>query len=370
MISIVIPVHNEKERLDRCLAALRRQSVRPELEIVVVDDGSTDGGVENLEKPGVRVVRQVNKGPAAARNTGAASARGDILLFIDADCVADVDWLREMLRPFEDGEVVAVKGAYGTLQLGLVARFVQMEFEQRYRRLQDSHSVDFLASYAVGFRRHYFLDIGGFRPDLIMNEDVELAYRISRSGGKIVFNRSAVVYHQHPETLRSYLLTKFWRGYWRTVVYRKYPDKAVSDSYTPPSLKFQVLSVYLVLLGGLAGLVSPGGFLAAALVAGVSTATMAGFALRALGRDPAVGLLSVPLLWARAAALAAGTAAALVPVGRAHGKKWRRAKRAPAEGSPGHPGGEAGPAPAERPARVARTPAEAGVRQGGFGKDA
>ena len=72
MISIVIPVHNEKQRLDRCLAALRGQSVQPELEIVVVDDGSTDGGVDDLERTGVRVVRQVNQGPATARNTGAA----------------------------------------------------------------------------------------------------------------------------------------------------------------------------------------------------------------------------------------------------------------------------------------------------------
>jgi len=326
MISIVIPVHNERQRLDRCLAALRRQSARPDLEIVVVDDGSTDEGVEHLEASGVRVVRQANQGPAAARNTGAASARGDILLFIDADCVADVDWLREMIRPFEDGEVVAVKGAYRTLQRELVARFVQMEFEHRYRRLKDSRRVDFLASYSVGFRRNYFLDIGGFRADLIMNEDVELAYRISRSGGKMVFSRKAIVCHEHPDTLKNYFLIKFWRGYWRAVVYKKYPGKAVSDSYTPQSLKFQVMSVYLLSLCVLIGLFSRAGLLAAGLVATASTISMARFALRALRRDPAVGLLSVPFLWVRATALMAGTAAALIAVGRGRGLKWRRSK--------------------------------------------
>ena len=370
MISIVIPVHNEKQRLDRCLAALRGQSVQPELEIVVVDDGSTDGGVDYLERSGVRVVRQVNQGPAAARNTGAASARGDIILFIDADCVADANWLREMLRPFEDSEVVAVKGAYRTRQRGLVARFVQIEFEHRYRRLRNSRRVDFLASYSVGFRRRYFLEIGGFRADLIMNEDVELAYRISHSGGKMVFNRNAAVYHEHPETLRSYFLIKFWRGYWRAVVYKKYPGKAVSDSYTPPSLKFQVLSVYLVSLCGLAGLVIPRGLLAAGLVAGVSTATMARFTLRALRRDFAVALLSVPLLWVRATALMAGTAAALIAVGRARAMNYRRTKRVPADESPRLPGGEMGQTPAPGPATVVPTPAEARVRRGGLGKDA
>ncbi len=339
MISIIIPVHNERPRLDRCLAALQAQSVRPELEIIVVDDGSTDGGVDDLDRAGVRVVRQANQGPAAARNTGAANARGEIILFIDADCVADPDWLKEMLSPFEDPEVVAVKGAYRTRQRGLVARYVQIEFEHRYRRLRSSRRVDFLASYSVGFRRLYFLDIGGFRADLIMNEDVELAYRISHSGGKMVFNRRAVVYHEHPETVRSYFLIKFWRGYWRAVVYKKYPGKAVSDSYTPPSLKFQVLSVYLVVLCSLAGLVRSGGFLAAGLCAALSTATMARFTLRALRRDMPVALVSVPLLWVRATALTAGTAAALIAVGRARAMNYRRSKRALADGSVARQGG-------------------------------
>ena len=370
MISIVIPVHNERQRLDRCLAALRGQSVQPELEIVVVDDGSTDGGVDDLERTGVRLVRQANQGPAAARNTGAASARGDILLFIDADCVADAHWLREMLRPFEDDEVVAVKGAYRTRQPGLVPRFVQIEFEHRYRRLRDSRRVDFLASYSVGFRRRYFLDIGGFRADLIMNEDVELAYRISRSGGMIVFNRKAIVYHEHPETLRSYFLIKFWRGYWRAVVYKKYPGKAVSDSYTPPSLKFQVLSVYLVSLCGLAALVSPKGLLAAGLVAGVSTATMARFALRALRRDLAVGLIAVPFLWVRATALMAGTAGALIAVGRARAMNYRRAKRDLTDESPAPLEGAMGQVSAQRPSPAVPTPTDAGIRREGLGKDA
>src|SRR3989442_14263473 len=116
-----------------------------------------------------------------------------------------------MLRPFEDSEVVAVKGAYRTRQRGLVARFVQIEFEHRYRRLRNSRRVDFLASYSVGFRRRYFLDIGGFRPHPLMKEGVELAYPKSHSGGKKGFHRKTGGDHQRAPSPRSSILVKISR---------------------------------------------------------------------------------------------------------------------------------------------------------------
>ncbi len=154
-----------------------------------------------------------------------------------------------MTTPFRDASVSAVKGAYRTKQRAVVARFAQAEFESRYRKLMKAGFVDVVFSYSAGLRRSVFRDLDGFdtsfpNPD---NEDTELSYRLARTGSRIVFNPAAIVYHRHPDTLWKYLSKKYSRAYWRAIVYRRYPDKAIKDSYTPQTLKLQILSIYLAL---------------------------------------------------------------------------------------------------------------------------
>ncbi|MBI2467114.1 MAG: glycosyltransferase family 2 protein [Candidatus Rokubacteria bacterium] len=88
LASVVIPAYDAEATLPACLAALARQSLAPErFEVIVVDDGSTDATAQVAERAGVRVVRlPANAGPAAARNRGAQAARGEVLVFTDADC--------------------------------------------------------------------------------------------------------------------------------------------------------------------------------------------------------------------------------------------------------------------------------------------
>jgi glycosyltransferase involved in cell wall biosynthesis len=313
MISIIIPVYNAGKSIEACLSSLRRQSVPSNsYEIIIVDDGSTDGGVEKPGQRGVRVIRQHNQGPAVARNSGTASAKGDILLFIDADCVAHTNWIEEMLKPFNDPAVVGVVGAYKTHQSGLVPQFIQLEFEERYRKYQQRETVDCAASHSAGFRRKVFLDMGGFSPSLLMNEDVDLSYRISHKGGKIIFNPGAIVYHQHPKTIRKYFITKFWRGYWRAIVYLRYPKKAVSDSYTPQMLKLQVFMVYILLFSLFMSL-----FYTRAMIIGgasilFSSLSMGKFCIDASRHSLKAGIISMPLLWTRAIAIALGAASGII----------------------------------------------------------
>src|SRR3989338_4206345 len=122
-VSVVVPAYNAQQTITKTIAALMGQDYPKDLfDVTVVDDGSKAGTGEVGKGYAVRYVRQDNKGPATARNLGASMAAGDIILFTDADCVPNVDWIREMVKPFVDSLVKAVKGAYRTEQPQMMAR--------------------------------------------------------------------------------------------------------------------------------------------------------------------------------------------------------------------------------------------------------
>ena len=100
-VSVIIPAYNAEATLGRCLSSLHRQS-RPPDEIIVVDDGSTDGTAKVAQRHGARIISQGNAGPAAARNVGARAASGEVLLFTDADCAPTCDWVECMVLPFSE----------------------------------------------------------------------------------------------------------------------------------------------------------------------------------------------------------------------------------------------------------------------------
>ncbi len=163
LYSVIIPAYNASRTLGDSLAALEAQTVlREQYEVIVVDDGSTDDTGAVAASFPVHLIQQANRGPAAARNRGAREARGAVLVFTDADCVPCKDWLAEMVQPLADAGTVAVKGAYRTRQRSWVARFAQIEFEERYDLLQRSTRIDMVDTYAAAYRKDVFLKLGGF----------------------------------------------------------------------------------------------------------------------------------------------------------------------------------------------------------------
>lgn len=250
MISVIVPAYNSEKTIERCLRSLESQTYsKDSFEIIVVDDGSTDKTKKIVRHfPNVRYYNKKNEGPAAARNFGAKQALGDILLFIDSDCEADEQWISEMVRPFEQPSTQAVKGIYRTKQKGLVSKLVQIEFEERYDKMARSKGLDFMDFSAGAIRKATFDQQGGFRQDLKMSEDVQFAYQLSKAGHTIVFTKKAIVYHSHPATVSAYLKVKFWRSFWRMEVYKNFPKKILRDSYTPQTLKLQIVGLFTLLL--------------------------------------------------------------------------------------------------------------------------
>lgn len=309
--SVIVPAYNASKTIEACLNALIHQSVHTmDYEVIVVDDGSTDNTSEIVKRFPVKYFRQENRGPATARNKGAQEAKGEIILFTDSDCVPRYNWIEEMVKPFNDSEIIAVKGAYNTSQRSLTARFAQIEFEERFEMLKKADSIDMVDTYSAAFRIGIFWKAGGFDESFPVanNEDTDLSYKLSKLRYKMVFNPKAIVYHlNHPDSLKRYVRLKFWRGYWRMVVYKRYPNKMLKDSYTPHTLKLQILFLFLFLTClPLTWLLLNLMFYPLILTLILFILSTLPFIKLALRKDIAVGLLSPFFLSLRAASLGLG----------------------------------------------------------------
>ena len=255
MISVVVPVYNSEGTIGNTVKALLKQNYpKNKYEIVLVDDGSTDKTVEVVSKFPVKIIKLKHKGPANARNVGAKKSKGDIVLFTDADCIPDKNWIKNMVKPFKNEKVAGVSGTYKTLNRhSLLARFIGYDIQYRHEKMKKKRYIDFVGTFSAGYRKSVFLKEGGFDTTFLMSsgEDPELSYRIAKKH-KIVFQPSAFVKHPHPDRLKRYLRQKFWRIYWRFFMYDRHKEKMLGDSYTPFK---SLLSLYIqIFLLGLIGL--------------------------------------------------------------------------------------------------------------------
>jgi lipopolysaccharide/colanic/teichoic acid biosynthesis glycosyltransferase/glycosyltransferase involved in cell wall biosynthesis len=310
-VSVIIPAHNAAQTIEECIEALLNQSVpRKEYEVIIVDDGSIDGTATLAQSQGVRVITQPRRGPAAARNAGAEQATGEILLFTDADCVPAPTWIEEMTRPFSDPEVVGVKGTYLTQQRELVARFVQIEYEDKYDRMARQERIDFVDTYSAGYRRDVFLANGGFSTifPTASVEDQELSFRLARKGYRMVFAPKARVYHHHDASLEEYIRRKFNIGYWKALLTQWHPERLVRDSHTPQMLKLQILLLGLAALSLLVIPLWPRSLWIVGGVAALFLVSTLPFVAKTATKDLAVTIASPFLLALRATSLGLGFA--------------------------------------------------------------
>lgn len=316
-VSVVVPAYNAAAVIGNCLAALQRQTYPAECyEVIVVDDGSQDETAA-LAAAAASVVSEGKRGKSGARNLGAEHARGEILLFTDADCEPVPEWIERMVAPFLcDPAVAGVKGAYLSRQSEYIARFTQVEVEERYDRMAREETINFIDTYAAGYRRATFLEHNGFDESLPEVEDQDLSFRLARAGHKMVFVPDARVYHQHTTSAGDYFRRKFAIGTWKHLLINRYPERFVTDSRTPQSLKVQmgfVLLASALLLA--APFYRPARRWLALTVASFWAACLP-FIYKATRLDPGVLPIAVPMLWLRAAALGYGYVNGIIRFGR------------------------------------------------------
>jgi len=213
-LSVVIPVYNAALDLERCLIALE-QSTYSEWEVVVADDGSTDGSGEVARRHRAQLVSlSENGGQSRARNRGATAASGEVLLFIDADVCVHADTLARVAAAFaSDPDLGALMGSYDD-------RPAAPSFLSQYKNLFHHYVHQRGCAEAATFwsgcgaiRRRLFLSMGGFNEEFRAIEDIELGYRLRRAGHRIRLEKAVQVTHCKPWPFGTLIRTDlFCRG--------------------------------------------------------------------------------------------------------------------------------------------------------------
>jgi cellulose synthase/poly-beta-1,6-N-acetylglucosamine synthase-like glycosyltransferase/peptidoglycan/xylan/chitin deacetylase (PgdA/CDA1 family) len=215
-VSVVVPAHNEAANIASTVRSLLANDY-PWIEVVVVDDGSTDRTAEvvaGLCQPGVRLIRQANAGKPAALNTGIRAARGELLILVDGDTVFDADAVGRLVQAFADERVGAVSGNTKVAnRRGLLGRWQHLEYVVGFnldRRMFDLARCMPTIPGAIGaFRRNVLAEIGGV-PDDTLAEDTDLTMAVLRAGWRVVYRDDAIAWTEVPVTLRQ-----FWRQRYR-----------------------------------------------------------------------------------------------------------------------------------------------------------
>ena len=215
-VSIVVPAYNEAAGIEQAVRSLA-SSDYPEFEVIVVDDGSTDGTgdlVDFLCLSRVRVIRERNRGKAEALNTGVAAARHDLVAAVDADTLFEQGTLAALVRPFADPGVGAVAGntKVGNRRslLGLWQHLDYVTGFNLDRRLYDVLGCMPTVPGAVGaFRKSALLEFGGFSSDTLA-EDTDVTIALGRRGWKVAYAEDARGFTETPASLGG-----LWRQRYR-----------------------------------------------------------------------------------------------------------------------------------------------------------
>jgi cellulose synthase/poly-beta-1,6-N-acetylglucosamine synthase-like glycosyltransferase/peptidoglycan/xylan/chitin deacetylase (PgdA/CDA1 family) len=210
-ISVLVPAHNEEPVIERTVRSLASSSYGGELEVIVVDDGSTDATaaiVERLALPRVRLLRQASAGKAAALNGALGASRHDIIVTVDADTVFEPDTLRELVRRFREPNVGAISGntKVGNRR-GLIGRWQHIEYVMGFnldRRMYEVLGCTPTVPGAIGaFRRAALADIGGVS-GATLAEDTDITLDLGRAGWRVLYEDRARAWTEAPSTARAF----------------------------------------------------------------------------------------------------------------------------------------------------------------------
>ncbi len=204
--SVVVIAKNAEKTIANCLSSILSQTLKP-IEIIVVDNGSTDSTTRIAAGFGVKVVYESVVGRSKARNRGIKESKGKLIAFIDSDAIADANWLAWLVKRYEQGDLAGVAGSIKALNPDkLSAKLLELATANK-------------PHYGGGnimYERDTIIEVGMFNENLQMAEDVELAWRVLKAGKRIGFEPRAVVYHAHRESMSELLRQQYNFGKWST----------------------------------------------------------------------------------------------------------------------------------------------------------
>lgn len=211
LVSFVIPVRNDAARLRRCLSSITRNDYPRELiEIIVVDNGSTDESARVAREHNAIVMQSASTSVAELRNRGARAALGAIIAFADSDHEIDSRWVRTAVDVLSSPAVAATGAPYLP---DPNCNWVQRQYDGLRARTDRAEEVTWLGSGNFAVKRSAFDRVGGFDASLTACEDVDLCNRLRLAGQRIVADPALrSVHYGDPKTLKALFFGELWRG--------------------------------------------------------------------------------------------------------------------------------------------------------------
>jgi GT2 family glycosyltransferase len=234
-VSVVVCAYNAGRTMDACLTSLRTLNY-PDYEVIVVNDGSTDGTLAISERhkavydadpsgPRLVIISQENKGLSVARNVGAHAATGEIVAYTDSDCVPDPDWLAFLVYKFVRSGFVAVGGPnFPPPEPHLVPAAVAVSPGGPTHVLLNDEVAEHIPGCNMAFTKKALEEVGGFEPVFAAaGDDVDLCWRLQNRGYPIGFSPAATVWHYRRNTVKAYLKQQMGYGKAEALLYFKHP---------------------------------------------------------------------------------------------------------------------------------------------------
>jgi glycosyltransferase involved in cell wall biosynthesis len=247
-ISIIIPAFNVEKTILKCINSVKNQKYKKK-EIIVVDDGSIDSTKNILkDQNGIITIFQKNMGPGAARNKGANIAKGDLLLFLDSDClINDIYFLDKIILKFKDKTIIAVGSGY---KKTLGNRFLEQFglLEHRFKLLNIPKQVTTTSSNCICCRSLNFKKIKGFpiNKKFIYAEDILFCYKLSKSGK--IFHCDFNISHGFRKTIKTYF--KQNKGYAKSNIFLffTYPNLLFNVTHHSSNIYMQIIFIFFLLV--------------------------------------------------------------------------------------------------------------------------
>ena len=229
-VSIVVPVLNNEKNIGRCVQSLLELDY-PSYEVIVVDNGSTDKTWEIVSKFSVKLTRENGRGPYAARNKGIELAEGELVFFMDSDCIAREDLLKNLVRNLTDESIGGVGGQLQTYEPVTLTEqfedFAGILVINLPKGLIKWEKNKFLsgAIYTANalFRKKALIRVNGFDADFLSGGDFNLCWQLQRAGYRLTFDPEAIVRHVHRTSLRRLIKQFFKYGVEQPRLLKKQP---------------------------------------------------------------------------------------------------------------------------------------------------
>jgi cellulose synthase/poly-beta-1,6-N-acetylglucosamine synthase-like glycosyltransferase len=237
-VSVIVPVRDGESLIGQCLDSILATDYPPaRREILVVDNASSDGTPSLIRSRPVTYLREERRGVSNARNRGIAASTGEILAFVDADCLVEPQWLTELVRPFEDPDVGSVAGDLQHVPPTTAAERQAARLLGNWQRFAFTSDPAYPITANAAYRRDVIERIGPFDPHMTRAQDVELGLRFQeRSDLRLAYAERATARHRNRSTQRGFFRQQLGWAYGAGLVGAKF-EAMGGDPVNPPRIR-------------------------------------------------------------------------------------------------------------------------------------